>query len=118
LYLDFYILGEGKINMNDFVYLKDMYNDNYYPTFLVDKIRDEINKVVDYLSENSEDTDVIQKRFDRMTDRINDLQDVFHKNGSELETVARDSITTTVIDVLEFYDVDIDVEEALRNRDW
>ena len=33
----------------DFMYLKDMYNDDYYPRFLVDKVKDCIVEVVEFL---------------------------------------------------------------------
>ena len=29
--------------------LDEMYQDNYYPTFLVDKVKDELQKVIDLL---------------------------------------------------------------------
>ena len=51
-----------KLN-SDFVYLKDMYNDDYYPRFLVDKVKDCIVEVVEFLEkEESEDLEEVQEK--------------------------------------------------------
>lgn len=49
---------------------------------------------------------------------INNLQDEFDENDSEIETVARDCIGETVGYILNYFDIPIDVEEAIRERDW
>ena len=36
---------------NDFQYLKDMYNDDYFPNDLVDKVKQAIQKVVAFIEE-------------------------------------------------------------------
>ena len=36
--------------------LDEMYQDNYYPVFLVDKVRDELQKVIDLLESGETDT--------------------------------------------------------------
>ena len=102
----------------DFPILKDMYSDEYFPRHLVDKIADAIKEVALFLESGPHPTDEIQTRLDQMTDRINELEEEFEDNESELETVARDSIGETVEAVLKFYDVEIDIEEAIRNREW
>ena len=73
--------------------LDEMYQDNYYPAFLVDKVKDELQKVIDLLEE-------------------------FDENDSEIETVARDCIGVTVAYILEWFNIPIDTEEAIRERDW
>ena len=40
------------------------------------------------------------------------------ENDSEIETVARDSIGVTVEKILNYFEIDIDIEEAIRERDW
>ena len=98
--------------------LDEMYQDNYYPAFLVDKVKDEIQKVIDLLESGETDTDVIQKKLDEVVLAINDLQDEFDENDSEIETVARDCIGETISYILEWFDIPIDPEEAIRERDW
>ncbi len=53
-----------------------------------------------------------------MTLAINDLQEEFDENDSEIETVARDSIGVTVGYILDWFGIDIDVEDAIGERDW
>ena len=82
----------------DYKLLDEMYQDDYYPVFLVDKVKDELQKVIDLL--------------------VNDLQDEFYENNSEIETVARDCIGVTVDYILKWFGIPIDMEEAIRERDW
>ena len=77
------------------LYLVDMYRDPYYPDFLVNKVKGLIVEVVNYLETGEQDMDQIQAKFDVMTIGINDLEEEFGQNGSEIETVARDSIGQT-----------------------
>ncbi|MEK5332350.1 DUF5713 family protein [Lysinibacillus sp. FSL W8-0992] len=103
---------------SEFKYLSDMYEDSYYPSFLVDKIKSNIIKVVHFMEEGNHSVEEVQEKLDEMTVAINELQDEFYQNDSEIETVARDSIAITVEEILQYFEVDIDIEEALRERDW
>lgn len=98
--------------------LQEMYRDGYFPDFLVDKVRKEIEKVIAYLENEPEDISEIQEQMDVMTEAINDLQDEFEENDSEIETVARESIALSVKYVLEWFGIDITVEDAIGLRDW
>ncbi|WFD09727.1 DUF5713 family protein [Tepidibacter hydrothermalis] len=98
--------------------LQDMYNDNYFPNNLVDKIKDEIEKVIKFIENGNSTLEELQNKLDEMTVAINDLEEEFEENGSELETVARESIADTVYLVLKKYKVDIDIETAIRKRNW
>jgi len=101
-----------------FDYLSAMYNDSFYPTYLVDKIKSIIDKTVIFIESNSSTKNVIQEKLDEMTIDINKLQREFHENKSEIETIARDSISKTIEDILQFFKIDICLEDALRKRDW
>ena len=100
------------------LYLADMYAEDYFPNFLVDKVKAHIVDVVQYLESGERNTDAIQEKFDAMTEHINCLQEEFEENDSEIETGARESIGETVRHILEHFNIDIDVEEAIGNRDW
>jgi len=99
-------------------FLKEMYNDGYFPDFLVDKIKAELEKVVAFLETGVTDIEQIQEKFDAMTLAINDLQEEFEENDSEIETAARDSIAEDVTEILKWFEIDIDVEDALGEREW
>ncbi len=49
---------------------------------------------------------------------IFDLQEEFEENDSELETAARESIGAAAAYILEWFWIDLDAEEAIRERDW
>lgn len=102
----------------DYKLLDEMYQDDYYPAFLVDKVKNELQKVIDLLEGGETDTKVIQNTLDKAVCGINNLQDEFYENDSEIETVARDCIGDTVAYILEWFDIPIDTEEAIRERDW
>ncbi|TKI50728.1 hypothetical protein FC748_03175 [Lysinibacillus tabacifolii] len=95
-----------------------MYEDSYYPTFLVNKIKENIMKVVHFIEEGHHTIEEVQEKLDEMTVAINELQDEFYEHDSEIETVARDSIAITVEEILQYFEIDIDIEEAVRERDW
>ncbi len=98
--------------------LAEMYQDDYYPDFLVDKISALLRKVVALLENDETDLKVIQSALDEAVEGINDLQAEFEENDSEIETVARDTIGETVAYILEWFDINIDIEDAIGARDW
>ena len=103
---------------NKGLYLIDMYNDDYFPNFLVDKIKVLLMSGVELLENGECDIEKIQNKFDEITMGINDLQEEFFDNDSELETGARESIAQTVVDIIKHFNLNIDVEELIRERDW
>lgn len=98
--------------------LADMYCDEYFPDFLVDKIKALLENLIAYLEQGVHLSEEIQQKLDETTAAINDLQEEFEANDSEIETVARDSIAVSVEQILQRFNVDIDLETALRVRDW
>ena len=51
--------------------LDEMYQDNYYPTFLVDKVKGELQKVIDLLESGETDTDAVQEMLEMfIRDRV------------------------------------------------
>ena len=85
----------------------------------MDKVKDCIVEVVEFLEkEEYQNLEEVQEKLDEMTEKINNLQEEFDENDSEIETVARDSIGVTVEKILNYFGIDIDIEEAIRERDW
>ena len=72
----------------------------------------------DRLESGETDTDAVQETLDEAVCGINDLQEEFDENDSEIETVARECIAATVAYILEWFGIPIDTEEAIRERDW
>lgn len=61
----------------DYRLLEDMYQDGYFPDFLVDKIKALVQEVIAFLEAGEKDLEKIQDKFDEMTLAINDLQEEF-----------------------------------------
>lgn len=102
----------------DFSFLTEMYADRYYPDFLVDKLRDLLKEIVCFIEEGGHTIQEIQVILDCVIQKVNELQDEFEDHGSEIETVAGDSIGTTVAKILNYFGADIDIETAVRMREW
>lgn len=101
-----------------YVLLEEMRNDSYFPGFLVDKIESLIVPIISLLEQGETDQNILQEKFDEMTLAINDLQDEFEENDSEIETGARESIGATITYILNWFGIDMDIEDAIRERDW
>ena len=102
----------------DYKLLDEMYQDEYYPDFLVDRVKEELQKVIGLLESGETHTEVVQETLDEAVCGINDLQEEFDENDSEIETVARECIAENVAYILEWFSIPIDTEEAIRERDW
>lgn len=102
----------------NYILLKDMVDDDYYPKFLVEKVKEKILPVINLLEKGEENIEIIQNELDKMTLAINDLEEEFEENDSEIETVARDAIGVTIEYILNWFNIDIDVETAIREREW
>ena len=98
--------------------LDEMYEDEYFPDFLVDKVKNDLKKVIDVLENGETDTEAVQEKLDAVGCALNDLQDQLDETDCEIETVARDCIGETVAYILERFGIPIDIEEAIRERDW
>ena len=99
-------------------YLPEMYRDGYYPEPCVDKIKARLVGLVEFLEARDRTVKETQGKCNEVVEAINDLQDDFEEAGSEIETVARDSIGTTVANILAVYKIPLDIETAIGNRDW
>ena len=104
---------------DQYVLLQNMFEDTYYPQFLVEKIKWQFIHLIEFL----EGTDVkelslIQDKLDEFTIFINNLQQEFWDQDSEIETVASESIANTLEYILNWFNVDVGIEDALREREW
>lgn len=100
--------------------LKGMYQDGYFPDFLVDKVRDLLLDACREIEAEKPTThEELYAITCRATEKINNLQDEFFENGSEIETVARDDIAVTFGYIAKTYGFpDADLEKLVATRDW
>lgn len=104
--------------MKEEYYLVDMYRDDYYPNFLVDKVKKFLQVAEQTLASEPTNLSAIQQALDVAVIGINESAEEFYANQSEIETMAREDIAETVMTLLEHYNITLDIEEALRERDW
>jgi hypothetical protein len=94
-----------------------MFEDPHYTKYLFDKLKFIILSMVAYLAEEEHSEEEVQEKFDQMTIEINSLQEEFYENDSELDSVARECIAADIRHIIEHFDLDMTVEDALREHD-
>ena len=104
----------------NYPFLKEMYNDDYFPDFLVDKGKAILVRLCEQIeAEKPTDAEDVYKLTHAATEEFNDLQEEFFENESEIETAARDCIGMDFEFIAKAYGFeDLDVEELIAPRDW
>lgn len=104
---------------DQYVLLQNMFEDTYYPQFLVEKIKWQFIHLIEFLEGTDvRELSVIQDKLDEFTMFINNLQQEFWNQDSEIETVASESIANTLEYILNWFEIDVGIEDALREREW
>ncbi|MEZ4722830.1 MAG: DUF5713 family protein [Flavobacteriales bacterium] len=108
---------------NEFIrkhdFLLAMYSDSYFPSHLVKKAESTLLKLCYRIeSQNIKSLEDFYFLTHQTTKEFNELQNVFIENGSELETVARESIAMEFTFIAESYGFDADLEYMIAPRDW
>lgn len=105
--------------MMEYAFLKEMYEDSYFPNNLVDKgkviLLEFCNKIE---TEKPKTLEELYKLSHEATDKFNDLQEEFFDNDSEIETGARECIAMDFEFISNAYGFDADTEELIATRDW
>lgn len=106
-------------NLRSYSFLKEMYEDDYFPTFLVDKCRNILVGLCEEIERvnPATDSDVLELTH-AATEEINDLASEFEDNDSELETNAREILAADFDFIVKAYGFDLDVEEIIAPREW
>ncbi len=106
--------------VKEYSFLKDLYEDEYFPDQLVDKGKAILIDLCFQIEETRpKNLDDLYQLTHSATDKFNDLQEEFEENDSEIETVARDCIGTDFEFIATAYGFeDADVEELIATRDW
>lgn len=101
-------------------FLTDMYNDEYFPTFLVDKCKDILVQLCyDIEQQQPKYVSALYLLAHAATEKINDLEEEFEDNDSEIETAARECIALNFAFIAKTYGfIGADVEEMLAPRNW
>lgn len=111
-------ISNEKIQRYEF--LTSMYRDEYFPDFLVDKIKDILVSLCDSIeTQKPQDEISLLKLTHASTELINQLDEEFEENGSELETAAREDMAENFDFIVRAYGFDsVDIEDVIATRDW
>jgi len=104
--------------LRSYAFLQGMYDDGYFPNFLVDKGRAILVRLCEQIEKTKPVGADVLKLTHAATEEFNALAEEFGEHGSEIETAARDCIGTDIAHILSEYGYDIDIEEAIAPRDW
>jgi hypothetical protein len=99
-------------------FLKAMLADAYFPKHLVGKGQDLLRQLAERIEREAPEGEAVYKLTQATAEAFNELQDEFWEADSEIETAAREAIAGDVEFILEAYGYDVDIEEAIGNRDW
>ena len=96
-----------------------MYNDTYFPKFLVDKCKNTLLELCKSIEDQSpKNNDELYKLSRNSVSRINKLGSEFEVEGSELEKMSRECLASEYKFIAESYGFKVDIEEMISNRDW
>ena len=110
-------LSNPKIKAYDF--LDCMYQDAYFPKFLVDKCKKILlDLCYDIQTKQPTSLDQLYKLTQASTNSLNDLQDEFFEHDSEIETGARECLAVNFEFIAQAYGFEADVETLLATREW
>ncbi|MEV4382602.1 DUF5713 family protein [Streptosporangium sp. NPDC049644] len=102
------------------VFLKEMYEDEYYPDHVVDKGRAILLGLCERIeAERPSDLTALYLLTEAATEEFNELEAEFEAAGSEIETVAREVIAEDFWFVASAYGfAEADAEELIATREW
>ena len=85
--------------LRNYPFLKEMYGDAYFPTFLVDKGKAILVRLCEAIeTEKPADDESFLRLTHAATDEFNALAGEFEENDSELETGAREAIVEPCVE--------------------
>ena len=109
----------SNVQLKNYSFLDCMYKDSYFPKFLVDKCRVVLLKLCRKIeTEEPENLTELYFLTQKATIEINDLQDEFYENNSEIETGARECLGANFNFISKAYGFDADIEELIETREW
>ena len=100
-------------------FLAGMYRDGYFPDDLVDKGKAILVRLCERIeAEKPRSLDDLYRLTHAATEEFNDLAEAFEERDSEIETVAREVISSDFVAIADAYGFRADREELIATRDW
>lgn len=115
-------MNQQEINNEEvkaYPFLNCMYEDDYFPKFLVDKGKSIlVGLSLQIEKDKPSNLQELYKLTHAATDEFNELAEEFYENDSEIETAARECIAMDFEFIAKAYGFEADVEELIATRDW
>lgn len=105
--------------LKSYPFLENMYRDDYFPDFLVDKGKlILIELCIQIENKNPKTLSELYEFTQAATNKFNDLDHELFENGSEIETGARESISEDFDFIAQAFGYEADSEELIATREW
>ena len=100
------------------ILLEELYEDSFYPDFLIDKIKYLLEDFINFVEQKPKNmADVGDKIYD-LIQNANSLQYEFLDNDSEYDNIARECLIRKLEYINQWFHLPINLEEALAEREW
>lgn len=107
------------LKVKDHAFLDCMYQDPYFPDFLVDRCKNVLLNLCNEIEKQKpENLDGLYLLTHWSTNEINNLQEDFFEHNSEIETVARECLAIDFEYIAKAYGYDADIEALIATREW
>lgn len=105
--------------LKNYTFLKYMYQDPYFPNFLVDKGKAVLIDLCLHIeAKNPKTLSELYQLTHAATNQFNYLENEFLSNRSEIETAAREIIAEDFGFIAKAYGFEADLEELIATRNW
>lgn len=81
----------------------------------LDELKSYIEELISFLEKGDLNLEKVQNELDKMTNKINELDE---KEDYFIETVERELIAEDIEYILKWFNIDLDIEDALEMREW
>ncbi|MFD1218499.1 DUF5713 family protein [Microbulbifer celer] len=107
-------------SVKNYDFLTGMYQDDYFPDFLVDKVKAILVGLCEKIEAQAPvSSEELFKLTHAATESINELEEEFEENDSELETGAREVMAENFDFIVKAYGFDqVDIEDVIAPREW
>lgn len=103
---------------DQYILLEELYEDSFYPDFLIDKIKYLLEDFINFVEQKPKNmADVGDKIYD-LIQNANSLQYEFLDNDSEYDNIAREGLIRNLEYIIQWFHLPINLEEALAEREW
>lgn len=103
---------------DQYILLEELYEDSFYPDFLIDKVKYLLEDFINYLEHNPKNNEEIGDKIYELIENAKALQFEFLDCDSEYDNIARDCLIRNIEYIIQWFHLPINLEEVLAQREW